>query len=85
MPLGMPLGRHCILVLRDGRAVIDWGSARYQDLLTGEFLACQEADISHTALDRDLEPLKLAGIVVDFDASQVYLHSLPEPPRATLE
>ncbi len=85
MPLGTPVSRHCILVLRDGRTVIDWGSTRYQDLLTGDFLAFQETEISHTALDRDLEPLKISGLVVDFDSSQVYLHALPEPPRATLE
>jgi hypothetical protein len=64
---------------------MDWGSQRYQDVLNGEFLSCVESDISHTALDPDLESLKLSGLVADYDAFQVYIYALPEPPRSTLE
>ena len=85
MPLGTPVSRHCILVLRDGRIAVDWGSRQYQDVLTGEFLTCSEGEVSHTAQDNDLEPLRRSGLVADFDAGQVYLHALPEPPRTTLE
>lgn len=80
MPAGTPLSRHWILVLKDGRTVVDWGNDRYQDLLTGEFLTCQESDISHTAQDEDLLALKKAGLVFQFDAVQTYVATLPEPP-----
>jgi len=35
---GTPINRHWVLVLKDGRIVIDWGDDLYQDIRSGEFL-----------------------------------------------
>ena len=68
MPFGTPVSRHCILILRDGRIVADWGNHQFQDLISGDFIVCKESEISHTAQDEDLEPMKLSGVVADYDA-----------------
>jgi hypothetical protein len=77
---GTPLSRHWILVLKDGRTVVDWGNDRFQDILTGEFITCLESEISHTAQDDDLQTLKKAGLVYRFDTTHIYVATLPEPP-----
>jgi hypothetical protein len=82
MPVGTPVGRHCVLILKDGRSVVDWGSKRYQDLVTGDFLPCTEAELGYTALDEDLEALKRAGVVSQYDTGQVFVIGLPEPPHS---
>ena len=84
MPTGNPVGRHCIVVLKDGNTVIDWGNSRYQELLSGEYIQCQEEDISHSILNDELEVLKRAGQVEHYDTVNVYLVSIPEPPRKTI-
>jgi hypothetical protein len=84
-PAGTPVGRHCVLMLKDGRSVIDWGNDLYQDLVTGDFLPRSEAEVSYTALDDDLEALKRAGVVSQFDAGQVFVIGLPEPPLSLMD
>jgi len=83
--MGTPIGRHCILILNDGRSVIDWGNGLYQDLVTGEFSPCTEAELSYTALDEDLEALKRAGVVSQYDAGQVFVVGLREPPLSPID
>jgi len=85
MPGGTPVSRHWILILKDGRVVVDWGKNRYQDILTGEMLECQENEISHTAQDQDLTTLKKSGLIDRYDTNQAYLVALPEPPQAASE
>jgi hypothetical protein len=77
MPAGTPIARHCVVILRDGRTVIDWGH-RYQDILTGDFIELAETDISHKASNDELEALVRGGIIADFDEFQAYLGSIPE-------
>lgn len=78
MTTGTPIGRHCILVLRDGNIVIDWGSGTYQDLVTGEPCPITESSISHTILEAELAWLKQTGLVSAYDEQQAYIIGLPE-------
>lgn len=78
MKTGNAIGRQWLLILSDGRAVLDWGDQQYQDLLTGEFTRLPEVHVSHSAIDSDLEALKRAGLIANYDNTQVFLNSLPE-------
>ncbi|MCL4562343.1 MAG: hypothetical protein M1281_17240 [Chloroflexi bacterium] len=77
MPSGTPIARHCIVVLHDGRTVIDWGH-RYQDILTGDFAVLPEVEISHKASNDELEALVRDGIILDYDEFHAYLGGIPE-------
>jgi hypothetical protein len=85
MPSGTPVSRHCIVVLKDGTAVVDWGNSCYQDLVTGQLVACSESDISRMAHNEDLNELRHAGYLEKFDDAQVYLFNLPESGQPPLE
>ncbi len=82
---GTPIHRHWIFVLKDGRAVIDWGKDLAQDIQSGEFLRYHPEDFSHAITDRELEMLRHGGRISYYDARQVYLYPLPEPPRRTID
>jgi hypothetical protein len=85
MPTGTPVSRHCILILKDGTGVVDWGNNRYQDLMTGDFLSCTEEDVSRMASNEDLEALKHSECLEKFDEFQVFLYTLPEWDQPRLE
>ncbi len=85
MPSGMPINRQWIYILRNGTPVFDWGDGLAQDLMSGDFLDYEKNDISHPIQDNELEMLKRAGRVERFDAGQVYVFSMPEPPHRTLD
>ena len=85
MPSGTPILRQWILVLHNGVIVVDWGDGQYQDVDSGEFLKIGESDISHTAQNDELEMLKRASRVDDYDAVQVWLMVLPERPIRGLD
>jgi hypothetical protein len=85
MPSGVPIDRQWIYVLEDGRSIIDWGDYLVQDLLSGDFYSNVDSDYSHPIRDDELEMLKRAGRVERFNARHVYIFSLPERPRATIE
>lgn len=85
MPTGTPVSRHCIVILKDGSAAVDWGNSRYQDLITGQFLSCTEDDVSRMASDEDLTELKQTGGLEKFDEFQVYIYSMPEWDQPRLE
>jgi hypothetical protein len=85
MPSGVPIDRQWIYVLEDGRSIIDWGDDLVQDLLSGDFYSNVDSDYSHPIRDDELEMLKRAGRVERFNARHVYIFSLPERPRATIE
>jgi hypothetical protein len=85
MPGGTPVSRHWVVMLKDGNAAVDWGDNLFQDIMSGDFMHCDEEDISHDILDDELEILKRAGRVDSYDAQFVYLYSMPEPPRRTIE
>ena len=78
MPAGTPILRQWVLVLHNGVVVVDWGDGQFQDVFSGEFLKLGESDISHTAQNVELEMLKRASRVDDYDAVQVWLMALPD-------
>jgi hypothetical protein len=85
MPTGTPISRHCLVVLQDGRFVIDWENETFQDISTGEFLRCSEHDISHQMQDDELETLRRMSCISEFDQMRAYFYPLPEPNRRTLD
>jgi hypothetical protein len=82
---GTPVNRVWVVVTRSGVVVIDWGDGIFQDVHSGEFLACSEGEISHHILDDELEMLKRGGKVDYFDAKDVYFNNLPERHQRTIE
>jgi hypothetical protein len=85
VPSGVPLDRQWIFVLKDGRIVFDWGDRLIQDLVSGEFVEDIRGHISHPIRDDELEILRHAGRIERYDSSRVYVYSLPEPPRRTID
>jgi hypothetical protein len=85
MVKGTPVPRGLVFLLKSGEVVVDWGEGRVQDILTGDFLDFKESDYAGAVSDNDLEMLKKNGQVVSYDIRIVYLQSLPEPPRETID
>lgn len=81
MTKGIAVNRELVIVLRDGRTVLDWEQGLGVDLLNGEFFEYPHESFSHPVQDDDLETLKKAGRVISYDSRFVYLHSLPEIPK----
>ena len=82
---GVPVNRQWVLVTHSGVALIDWGDEQFQDVHTGDFIMVTEAEISHHVQDDELEILKRAGKVADYDAMFVSFYNLPERRQKTLE
>ncbi len=85
MPVGTPINRQWVLVLRDGAVVIDWGGGQFLDVNTGEICACSEGQISHHIQDSELDHLKSTGQVSSFNNIMVYFLGLPDRPFRTIE
>jgi hypothetical protein len=84
MSNGTPIGRQWLLMLHDGRTVIDWSKGLYQDIASGNFIRLEERDISHAAQDTELAWLKHVGQVLAYDETTVFVPALPERPADTL-
>jgi len=78
MPNGTPFKREFVLVLEDGRVVLDWGDGLFQDLDTGDFLEGLKVLASHKIEDPQLELLIRAGRVERFNRHEVIFLNLPE-------
>ncbi len=85
MPVGTPVDRHWVIVLKDGTIAIDWGDGLFQDVRSGEFIPVAEKDISHHVLNEELDWLIKIGRVGSYSASTVNFHSLPERPQRTID
>lgn len=85
MPSGVPIDRQWVFVLEDGRPVVDWGDELVQDLLRGEFFSSEESKISHPIRDDELEILQRAGRIARFNSRHIFIYTLPERPRPTIE
>ena len=85
MPSGLPIDRQWVFVLEDGRPVVDWGDELVQDLLRGEFFSSEESKISHPIRDDELEILQRAGRIERFNSRHIFIYTLPERPRPTIE
>lgn len=82
---GTPINRQWVYMMNDGSPVIDWGDGKVQDMYSGEFAPFEERNYSHGITDRELDVLKNAGRVDSYDSQNVYVNSLPEPPRDMIE
>jgi hypothetical protein len=85
MPSGVPIDRQWVYVLEDGRPVVDWGDGLVQDLLRGDFFSSGEGEFGHPIRDDQLEILKRAGRIDQYNSRHVFIYSLPERPRPTIE
>lgn len=85
MPSGIPVNRQWVVVMRDGRVSIEWREGEYQDALSGEVYSASPAEISHPVSNEDLDRLKRAGRVEEFNERMVYFLGLTEVPRKTLD
>jgi len=85
MTCGTPFSRDFVLVLEDGRIVLDWGDGLYQDIGTGEFFLKLEGLVCRKIETAELEMLKRAGQVQRFDRQEVYFINLAERPSKTID
>ena len=85
MTTGSPVGRQWLVIKKDGAPLVDWGDGLYQDIATGSFLRLSEKDIGHSISNDELDQLKLAGQIMGFDDTTVYLNLLPDRPTRTLD
>ncbi len=65
--------------------IIDWKEELVQDILSDDFFTNERSADSHPVRDDELEMVLCAGRVERFNARHVYMFSLPERPRPTLE
>ncbi|MCU0496427.1 MAG: hypothetical protein MUF87_03635 [Anaerolineae bacterium] len=70
--------RSRVFVLIDGVFVVKWDEHQVQELLTGHYRNFERRDFGAAITDFELNQLKQAGIVKDFDREQVWLSSSPE-------
>ena len=85
MTSGTPFSREFVLVLEDGRIVLDWGDGLYQDVRSGEFFLKSEGIVCRMIENAELELLKRAGQVQHFDRQDVYFINLAERPSKTID
>lgn len=78
---GTPVARSWVVWMRNGGIAIDWGDGMFVDILSNQFFEASEADVSHRALDADLDWLRSIGRVEDYDVNNVYFIQLPERRR----
>jgi len=76
---GTAIPRHFVYVTVDGLFVARLAEHRLQDLLSGQFRELDDTGFGHPIADYELNQLKLAGIVEDFNRQFVWLLSLAEP------
>jgi len=82
---GVPVNRQWVLVAHSGAVVIDWGDDQFQDVHTGEFIRVTEDEISHHIQVDELEVLKRAGKVAEYDSKTVSFNNLPERRQKTID
>jgi hypothetical protein len=74
--------RSRVFVLLDGSFVVRWSENQVQDLLTGQYREFERRrDYGAPITDFELNQLKQAGIVDEFDREQVWLSPSPERSR----
>lgn len=78
---GSAIPRHFLYVTDDGAFVVQLSEILIQDLLSGEFQDYSDDGFGHAITDYELNQLKAAGRVEDYNRNYVWLFSLPEPHR----
>jgi hypothetical protein len=82
---GALVSRTWFVMMHSGILAVDWGNGLFLDPQAGTFFPAEEKDVSHPVQDVDLEWAKHVGYVDDYDAETVFLKSLPDLPRLTLD
>jgi hypothetical protein len=82
---GVPVNRQWVMVARSGAIIIDWGDDTFQDVHTGDFITVTEEEISHHIRDEEIEIIKRAGKVAEYDAKVISFFNLPERRQKTIE
>ena len=85
MPSGIAIGRSWVVRMKDGVLAVDWGDGLFQDAISGEFLRATDSQVSHRALNSDLDWLCQIGAVESYDEHQAFFYNLPQRPIKTLE
>lgn len=67
------ISRSRVFVLLDGAFVVKWSENRVQELLTGQYRNFERRDFGASITDFELNQLKQAGIVENFDKESVWL------------
>lgn len=75
---GSPIPRHQVFVLDNGDYAVQWREDSVQDLLTGRYSEYKPRDFGHRVTDLELEQLKTAGVVEEYDQAYVWVFALPE-------
>lgn len=78
---GSAVPRYQVFVLGDGAFVVQWTETSVQDMLSGAYREYQFQDFGHRITDAELEQLKSAGVIEDFDQAYVWIYALPEDNR----
>lgn len=78
---GSAIPRYQIFVLGDGTYVVQWTETSVQDMLSGVYREYQLQDFGHRITDSELEQLKTAGVIEDYDQAYVWIYALPEDSR----
>ncbi|MBZ0298221.1 MAG: response regulator [Anaerolineae bacterium] len=78
---GSPVARRSVFILADGSFVVQWDEHRVQDLLSARYRTYDDKDFGHFITDYELNQLKAAGLVEQYDRQYVWLFALPEKGR----
>ncbi len=73
-----------IFVLLDGAFVVRWSENRVQELESGQYRSYSKRDFGAHITDYELNQLKVAGLIDDYDRDSVRLRPLPERPEIAL-
>lgn len=73
----IPIPRHRVFVLSDGKFVVQWEENRVQDLLTGRYHAFSSTTDTNPINDFELNQLRSTGVVQDYTEDLIHLSSEP--------
>jgi len=76
--------RNRLFVLLDGTFVVRWDENEVQDLETGHYRPYEKRDFGALLTDYELNQLKSAGLVLNYDKEKVWLCPLPERVNSAL-
>jgi CheY-like chemotaxis protein len=82
---GSAVPRHFVFIMSDGAFVVQWDESRVQDILTGLYHPLDHNGFGHAITDYELNQLKGAGRVEEYNRNYVWLYALPEPNRFQTE
>lgn len=84
VPSGSAVARHQVFVLSDGEVVVQWTETTVQEVLSGRYRSYSQTDFGHPISDYELEQLKLAAQIEQFNRQFVWLYAMPESQRYDL-